>query len=303
MRLHRWLLALILPALAACSILVAPLPFESPSESAADQDEQPAADDPELTGSPGVAVSPLTVNATEGGAAGTYNVVLTVAPSANVDVAISAGGGQVTVAPATLTFTTANWNTPQTVTVTAVDDVTPEGLHNDTLNHSATSTDTGYDGLSIVDVTVTVADNEPAAVSYDANAATYGTAPTDATSYTAGDTVTTLANTGGLVQDGAVFTGWNTAADGSGASYAAGGTFTITGDTTLYAEWDTSNNGFAGGSGTAVDPYQIATHEHLSNIRTDLTASYELVGNVDLNVPPWNADPWWDPIGPAGTPF
>lgn len=284
-------------------MLVAPLPFESPSESALVEDDEPAADDPGLTGGPEVTVSPLAVNATEGGATGTYNVVLAVAPVANVDLAISAGGGQVTVAPATLTFTPANWNTPQTVTVTAVDDATTEGLHGDTLSHSATSTDTGYDGLSIADVTVTVADNEPAAVSYDANGATYGTAPADPTSYTPGDTVTTATNTGGLVQDGAVFAGWNTASDGSGTSYAAGGTFTITGDTTLYADWDASNNGFAGGSGTAVDPYQIATHEHLSNIRTDLTASYELIGNVDLNVPPWNADPWWDPIGPAGTPF
>jgi hypothetical protein len=109
--------------------------------------------------------------------------------------------------------------------------------------------------------------------------------------------VTTLANTGGLVQNGAVFNGWNTAANGSGTSYPAGsGTFTITGDTTLYAEWDTSTNGFAGGSGTPADPYQIATPEHLSNIRMNPTAEFELVADIDLNVSPWSTAPGWDPI-------
>ena len=33
------------------------------------------------------------------------------------------------------------------------------------------------------------------------------------------------------------FTGWNTKADGSGEDYAPGETFTVTGDTTLYAQW------------------------------------------------------------------
>ena len=36
---------------------------------------------------------------------------------------------------------------------------------------------------------------------------------------------------------GYVFKGWNTAADGSGTSYASGATFTDNADTTLYAQW------------------------------------------------------------------
>ena len=36
---------------------------------------------------------------------------------------------------------------------------------------------------------------------------------------------------------GYVFKGWNTAADGSGTSYASGATFTGNADTTLYAQW------------------------------------------------------------------
>lgn len=253
---------------------------------------------------PGVSVSPTTVSVTEGGATATYDVVLTTLPTADVDITIAPGGGEVTVAPTSLTFTTANWASSQTVTVTATDDANSEGPHNEVVTHTATSVDPGYDGIAIGDVTAAITDNDLFFVTYNGNASTFGTAPTDATAYLAGDMVTTLANTGGLVQNGAVFTGWNTAADGSGTSYPAGsGTFTITGDTTLYAEWDTSNNGFAVGLGTAGDPYQVATPEHLSNVRNDLSAEYVQTADIDLNVPPWNAGTGWEPIGTPATPF
>jgi uncharacterized repeat protein (TIGR02543 family) len=76
-------------------------------------------------------------------------------------------------------------------------------------------------------------------VTYNANGATGGTEPTDATDYTSGSTVTVKANTGDLARTGCTFSGWNTAADGSGTDYAASGsaTFTITANTTLYAKW------------------------------------------------------------------
>ena len=38
-------------------------------------------------------------------------------------------------------------------------------------------------------------------------------------------------------RDGYTFTGWNTQADGSGTSYAAGATYTANADVTLYAQW------------------------------------------------------------------
>jgi uncharacterized repeat protein (TIGR02543 family) len=51
--------------------------------------------------------------------------------------------------------------------------------------------------------------------------------------------VTTLANSGSLLKTGYIFGGWNTEADGTGTNYAAGtGTFNITGNTTLYAKWN-----------------------------------------------------------------
>lgn len=75
-------------------------------------------------------------------------------------------------------------------------------------------------------------------VTYNANNATSGTVPTDATAYSSGATVTVKGNTGNLARTGYAFGGWNTQADGNGTNYAAGsGTFSITANTTLYAKW------------------------------------------------------------------
>ncbi len=72
---------------------------------------------------------------------GTYTVVLTSEPTADVTITVTSGAvGAATVSPATLTFTTTNWNTAQLVTVTGVDDnVDPSSDRSVTISHSATS--------------------------------------------------------------------------------------------------------------------------------------------------------------------
>jgi len=75
-----------------------------------------------------------------------------------------------------------------------------------------------------------------ATVTYDANGGT-GAVPTDGTIYSEGETATVLDNTEGLIESGYTFVGWNTEADGSGTSYAAGEELTISGNVTLYAQW------------------------------------------------------------------
>lgn len=72
-------------------------------------------------------------------------------------------------------------------------------------------------------------------VTYDKNAAGAVGNQTDAKPYTANQTVTVQANT--FSYENRAFNGWNTASDGSGTSYAADDTFPITGNTTLYAQW------------------------------------------------------------------
>ena len=69
-----------------------------------------------------VNVSRKSVALTEGGSNDTYNVTLESPPTGNVTVtsaAVTLGDGATST---TLTFTTQNWATAQTVTVTPVDD-------------------------------------------------------------------------------------------------------------------------------------------------------------------------------------
>jgi uncharacterized repeat protein (TIGR02543 family) len=75
-------------------------------------------------------------------------------------------------------------------------------------------------------------------VTYDDNDSTDGAVPVDSNSYTSGQTVTVLGNTGSLEKTGYNFAGWNTLANGSGDDYMAGETFDITENTTLFAKWE-----------------------------------------------------------------
>ena len=113
---------------------------------------------------PGVSVSPTALTVTEGDTTGdSYTVVLDSQPTAGVTVTVAGHSGtEVTTSPATLTFSTTNWETPQTVTVTAAADA---NLVNEmvTLTHSAASADSDYSGISIASVAVTVTDNDDTA--------------------------------------------------------------------------------------------------------------------------------------------
>ncbi len=79
--------------------------------------------------------------------------------------------------------------------------------------------------------------DNPSTNGYVANGATSGTVPVDGTIYSSNATVTVLGNTGSLAKTGYKFTGWNTAADGSGTTYSPSNTFVITSNTVLYAQW------------------------------------------------------------------
>ncbi|RJE87689.1 hypothetical protein D3P07_15385 [Paenibacillus sp. 1011MAR3C5] len=74
-------------------------------------------------------------------------------------------------------------------------------------------------------------------VSYNGNGHQTGTVPSDSGTYLTGQTVT-AALQGTLAKSGYVFTGWNTAVNGTGTSYASGQTFTMgSANVTLYAQW------------------------------------------------------------------
>jgi hypothetical protein len=95
----------------------------------------------------------------ESGTTDTYTLVLDAIPPTTVTIAISAlTSGQVTVSPASISITPGTWNTPRTVTVTAVNDNVSEGPHSAVLHHTVT----GWTGASVPDLTVSITDNDAA---------------------------------------------------------------------------------------------------------------------------------------------
>ena len=89
-------------------------------------------------------------------------------------------------------------------------------------------------------------------ISYNANNGT-GTIPASVT--TTSDVAITLSAQGTLTRTGYTFAGWNTKADGSGTTYAAGSSQKFSVTTTLYAKWTalptlTISFNLNGGSGT-----------------------------------------------------
>ncbi len=93
----------------------------------------------------------------------TYTVVLNSQPvGGNVNIEVSEPPSGVTVAPRQLEFTSTDWNTAQTVTITSTDNA-------DTANHGAFTLDHtalggGYTRQDIDDVAVQVMDDEAAGV-------------------------------------------------------------------------------------------------------------------------------------------
>lgn len=111
----------------------------------------------------GIVISPITgLTTTEAGGTATFDVVLSTPPAANVTVTFQSSNPlEGTVAPTSLTFTPGNWNVPQTVTVTGVDDaVYDPGTIYYIISNPATSTDPNYNGVDPADVQVTNTDDE-----------------------------------------------------------------------------------------------------------------------------------------------
>jgi len=180
----------------------------------------------------------------------------------------TAASGGTEVTDATIVATASNhtlfaqW-TPNTYTVTfnanGGDTPSPASksvTFNSTYGTLATVTRTGYtftgwftaasDGNLVTEsTTVTATANHTLyaqwtptiyTVSYDANNATSGTAPSSQTK-AFGENLTLATNNGNLVRTGYTFSGWNTSADGSETNYSAGGVYSANADAVLYARW------------------------------------------------------------------
>ncbi|WP_298490642.1 Calx-beta domain-containing protein, partial [uncultured Chloroflexus sp.] len=111
---------------------------------------------------PGIIPSAVELTVTEGGST-SYTIELATQPTANVTITINGQGVALIngVAVATLTFTPANWNIPQLVTVFVPDDNIAEASQTILLPHTATSADPFYNGLIGPAVELTILDNDP----------------------------------------------------------------------------------------------------------------------------------------------
>ncbi|MBX3724180.1 MAG: hypothetical protein KF713_20200, partial [Turneriella sp.] len=125
---------------------------------------------------PAISVTPTTGTTSEAAGNFTFSVVLQAQPSANVTLSLfssneaegkirrSAGvcntGGTIGSGTCILTFTAANWNIAQNVTVTGVDDLVADGDKSYTIILSpAVSADASYNGFDSADIAMTSVDN------------------------------------------------------------------------------------------------------------------------------------------------
>jgi uncharacterized repeat protein (TIGR02543 family) len=133
----------------------------------------------------------------------------------------------------------------------------------------------------------------PYLVEYDINGADAGTAPA-AGRAAPGATFTASANSGSLTKAGFTFSGWNTAANGSGTSFPASASASSpTSDVTLFALWSVSGGGGGGtsgggGGGSAPEPSQSAS--------ATASASATPTASATATVEP-SAPSWLDPVG------
>ena len=106
------------------------------------------------------------------GATATYTVVLTAQPVGGaVTVTVSGTTSTVMVAPTMMTFAATDWATAQTVSVSAAEDDNA-AQEEVTLTHGVAGADYGANGVTAGSVTVTVTDNDVAALVIDADPAT-----------------------------------------------------------------------------------------------------------------------------------
>ncbi|MCA9133515.1 MAG: aspartyl protease family protein [Planctomycetales bacterium] len=116
---------------------------------------------------PGMMIIPSngSTDVTEGGITDKYQVVLTKAPAQDVTITTENVPNQVTAVSAatgstSLVFTPQNWNVPQTVLVTAVDDNISEGTHSGFISHLLSTSDLLFSQAFMLQEIATITDND-----------------------------------------------------------------------------------------------------------------------------------------------
>jgi len=102
----------------------------------------------------GVTVSPTALNVNEAGGTKTYTIMLNSQPTADVTVTPTSQDRTIATVSAPLTFTPGNWNQPQTITVTGIDDHALNAPPRSTqVTHTVSGG--GYNGITVENVSIT----------------------------------------------------------------------------------------------------------------------------------------------------
>ncbi|MBL8436329.1 MAG: DUF4347 domain-containing protein, partial [Zoogloea sp.] len=249
--------------------------------------------------SAGITVTPISgLTVTEAGGMAQFSVVLDTAPTANVTIGLtSSDTTEGTLSASSLTFTSANWNVAQTVTVTGVNDSFVDGNVAFTVNTAAASSaDSNYNGRNASDVSVTNTDDD-----------TFNTLVVDTELDSSNDGTTTsiaalMANKGsdGKISLREAITAANNTANGPGGAdrivfgIAGSGTHTITPTSAMTAVRDaviidaTTDDSFAAngnrpaivldGNDLAANGLQFTTGSANSTVRGLVIRDFGVVG-------------------------
>src|SRR5688572_26286263 len=102
-----------------------------------------------------IRVAPVAGPVSEAGSETSFTVVLNAEPGDDVTISVeSSDVSEGTVSPATLTFTSENWDAPQTVLVTGVDDAIADGNVSFDVELTVTAGDNTYEDLVLDPVAV-----------------------------------------------------------------------------------------------------------------------------------------------------
>ena len=113
-----------------------------------------------------VTVSSISGDTTESGGTATFSVVLTSEPTADVEIPLSSSDlTEGTLSVSSLTFSPANWETPQLVTVTGQDDAIVDGGITYTVVTGTITGSSDYAGIDPGDVSVVNLDDDISALS------------------------------------------------------------------------------------------------------------------------------------------
>ena len=166
----------------------------------------------------GITVSAISGDTTENGGTASFTIKLNTQPTDDVVIGLTTDDTtEGTVSPNSVTFTSTNWNTVQTVTVTGVDDTQVDGtILYHVVTSAATSVDSNYDGMNASDVSVSNIDNDSYSVSITKT--TDGSEPSTNASFTI--SISPINSSGAAITGDIVYTGTAT----EGVDYGTGPT-------------------------------------------------------------------------------